>query len=71
MSTHKQKIFVDKDYDRATDLCDAILDWADGVESFDTAFVISVRDKILTFGNVTPKQLAALENIAEKFNIEV
>lgn len=47
-----------------------ILEWAEAHPEFDTKFVESCHEQLLRRGSLSPKQMSALSNIAEKFNIE-
>lgn len=52
-------------------MIDAILEWAEDHPEFDTGFVESVEAQLHQHGHLSIAQLNALENIAEKFSIEV
>ena len=52
--------------------CEAILCWADEKDrGFDTGFVESVADQLEAGRDPSEKQMAAIDNIIDKFHIEV
>jgi hypothetical protein len=52
------------------DEIELILDWAEDNTWFDTTFVYSLRDQYEAKGRLSDAQIAALENIIDRFNIE-
>lgn len=54
-------------------LINALLRWAekDAPSTFDDAFIQTMSDRLGEFDNLTPRQRAALENIAERFSVDV
>jgi hypothetical protein len=51
----------------------SILEWADSdaPESFDDTFVLNMAEALETYGTLTVKQRAAIDNIIEKFEIDI
>lgn len=51
----------------------AVLDWADtdGPENFDSSFVESLAEQLEDNGSISPRQVMALQNIIDKFDIDV
>lgn len=48
-----------------------ILEWAENTEvEFDDAFVREIEEKLSRYGNLTPRQEMAIDNIYERFKIE-
>lgn len=60
---------VDETMQEAADLIERIMAWAEDRPSFDTSFVESLQGQLEERGSLSPKQIAALENIASRFNI--
>jgi DNA polymerase-3 subunit alpha len=54
----------------AQELIDRILVWAADQWSFDTSFVEDMQDRLNSRGCLTPRQLAALENIVDRWHID-
>ena len=52
------------------ELIGRILLWAEDHPSFDTSFVESIQEKFAQFGRLTPRQIAALENIVIRWQID-
>jgi hypothetical protein len=50
---------------------DAILEWAEDHEDFDSSFVESLQNQWEKRGFLSTKQIFAIDNIIERFNIEV
>ena len=49
----------------------AIFDFGDGNENFDTSFVESVNEQFLKNEFLTDKQMDAIDNIIERWRIEL
>lgn len=49
----------------------AIFDFGDGNENFNTAFVESVNEQFLKVENLTERQMLAIDNIIRKWEIQV
>lgn len=60
---------VDESMQEAAELIERIMTWAEDRPSFDTSFVESLQGQLEERGSLSPKQIAALENIASRFNI--
>ena len=56
-----------------SDTIQAVNNWAmaDGNEDFDTTFVESLSEGLEKFGHLTERQVSALENIIDQFNIDI
>lgn len=52
------------------DRCELILSWARDHDAFDTTMVESILEQYRRKGDVSPKQVAAIDNIIEKFRIQ-
>lgn len=48
---------------------DQILEWAEEHPEFDTAFVLSLQEQLLSRGELSDRQTQALHNIIEKYDI--
>ena len=58
--------------DEYSDKIDAILEWADdGRAWFDTLFVEKMAEQLEEYSTLTDAQRVALDNIIDKFHIEV
>jgi hypothetical protein len=57
----------------ASDAIEAILNWAneEGNEDFDTFFVSDLQEKLDEYGELTANQEIALENICNRWNIDI
>lgn len=51
----------------------AVLEWAstDAPESFDSTFVEKLNDNLENSGRLSVKQMNAVDNIIEQFNIDI
>ena len=49
----------------------AVLEWAEDNDWFDTDFILSLESSCEKFGELTPKQRSALDNIIEKCRIPI
>ena len=58
-----------KNVDAAREFIDIIQEWALEHEDFDTSFVDSIAEQLESRGSVTDRQLAALQNIVEKWDM--
>jgi hypothetical protein len=59
----------DFDSDRAEFLLTEIMGWASDNSFFDTEFVASLEAQLEARGHLTDRQMSALENIANRFDI--
>jgi len=59
---------MDYSYD---DKCDAIIAWAEFNENFDSSAIESMKDWASDSGFFTSSQQRAIDNIIEKWNIDV
>jgi DNA polymerase III epsilon subunit-like protein len=50
-------------------LIERVLDWAADGDWFDTSFVENLKESLEKWGRLTPRQLEALENIIDRFDI--
>lgn len=51
------------------DTIDQILEWSEEHPEFDTTFVSSLQEQLLSRGDLSGKQVQALHNIVEKYDI--
>ena len=51
----------------------AVKNWSEEAdnESFDCSFIDSLTESFETYGNLTDRQFEALENIVERFHIDI
>ncbi len=59
------------DWDAIEEKIQAVQDWADTHTDFDCDFVDSLGEQLERQGELSQKQIDALDNIIEKFHIEV
>jgi hypothetical protein len=52
------------------DTVEMVLDWADDHPRFDASFIESLKEQLENKGYLSEKQIMALENIIERFNID-
>lgn len=56
------------------DQLNMIIEWAEeqrgGPREFDATFIFGLRDQLRDRGNLSPKQVQAVQNIVEKWGIE-
>ncbi len=63
MVTGNVCLVEDDSQQHARELVDLILDWSWGNPNFDTSFVEKMQDRLDIVGSLSPRQIAALENI--------
>ena len=59
------------EYEILSEKIQAVLEWADENGWFDTDFIESLDNHLEGIGSLTDNQEQALDNIIDKFNIEV
>lgn len=69
--THKGARMTEqqRNVEAAREYIDTIQEWALEHEDFDTSFVDSIAEQLESRGSVTDRQLAALQNIVEKWDM--
>lgn len=58
-----------RNVETAREYIDTIQEWALEHEDFDTSFVDSIAEQLESRGSVTDRQLVALQNIVEKWDM--